>query len=222
MMLRRRLNEVGALGISAVGLYVGATLLGGLLDPGYSHMRNAISELTASDAPNVGVLAPIFVAYNLALVGFAFAVLRASVGGSLFRVAAWLFAAAAVSGIGQVTVFRMDSVGTAATTAGTIHLVLAGVSSIITLASAVLYGVAFRRDGAFRTLSTYSFATAGLLVLSAPAAVISIGTDVMGLFERLTIGVFLAWVVVVSWHVLLAARRLAARPSESGSAAIPA
>jgi len=110
-----------------------------------------------------------------------------------------------VSGIGQVTLFRMDAVGTPATTAGTMHIVLASVSSLLTLAIAVLYGVAFRRAPLFRRLSTYSFATAVLLLLTAPAAVASIGTDVMGLFERITIGVFMVWLVVVAACCLVVA-----------------
>jgi hypothetical membrane protein len=218
-MLSKRLVNVGVLGLVAVGLYVGAVILGGILDPGYSHVRNAISELTGSQAPNPEVLAPIFIGYNVVLAGFAYALMVAAGSERLVRIAFWLFAVGAVSGTGQVSLFRMDSVGADATTAGTIHLVLAGVSSLLTLATAVLYGFAFRRQATYRRLSTYSFVTALLLVLSAPAAVVSIGTDVMGLFERLTIGVFLAWVVVVSAFSLLAARSAASKRAEIVSAA---
>jgi hypothetical protein len=205
-MLRRPLITIGALGIAAVALYVGATVLGGILDPQYSHVRNAISELTGSEAPNRAVLAPIYIIYNVVLFGFAYALFRASSGGSLFRVTVVLFAIGGLSGIGQVTFFRMDAVGTAATTAGTMHLVLAGVSSLLTVGTAIIYGFTFRQEATFRRLSTYSFATALLLVLTASAAVASVGTDVMGLFERITIGVFMLWVVVVSAYSLLAAR----------------
>ena len=206
--MNRRLTLVGALGIAAVGLYVGATILGEILDPQYSQIRNAISELTGSEAPNRAVIVPLYIAYNLALAGFAYAIFMVSMGGRPFRVAVALFAVGALSGIGQVTLFRMDSVGSATTTAGSMHLVLASVSSLLTVATAVLYGVAFRREPAFRGLSTYSFATAGLLFLSAPMAVASIGTEVMGLFERITIGAFILWVVVVSAHSLIEARTI--------------
>lgn len=217
-MLGRRLVEVGIAGIGAIGLYVGAVLAGGALDAGYSQVANAVSELTGSGAPNWGLLASIFVAYNIVLVGFGWALMRAAGAGRLFQIAVWLFVIGGLSGIGQVTAFRMDAVGSTATTAGTIHLVLAGVSSLLTVATAVLYGFAFRRVEAFRGLSTSSFVTAALLVLTAPAAVLSIGTDVMGLFERVTIGVYLAWVVVVSVSSLFAARGLATRSSRAVSA----
>lgn len=205
-MLRRPLIAVGACGIAAVALYIGATVLGGILDPQYSQVHNAVSELTGSEAPNREVLAPLYIVYNVMLFGFAYALFRASSGGRLFKVGVVLFAIGGLSGIGQVTFFRMDTVGTAATTAGTMHLVLAGVSPLLCVATAILYGFAFRREATFRGLSTYSFAAAVLLVLTAPAAVAGIDTDVMGLFERITIGVFMLWVVVVSAHSLLAAR----------------
>jgi len=215
---RRSLIAVGALGIAAVALYVGATILGGILDPRYSHVGNAISELTGSEAPDRAVLAPIYIVYNVVLFAFGFALFRASSRGTLFAIGLVLFAVGGLSGIGQVTFFRQDSVGAVATTQGTIHLVLAGVSSLLSLGTAILYGLAFRREPSFRRLSRYSFVTAALLVLTAPLAVGSIGTDLMGLYERLTIGVYMAWVVVVAVDALLAARTEAIATARPGSA----
>jgi hypothetical protein len=46
------------------------------------------------------------------------------------------------------------------------------------------------------------------------AAVASINTDVMGLFERITIGVFMVWLTVVSAYSLMEARTaVAASPA---------
>lgn len=185
---------------------MGAAVLGGILDPQCSQVANAVSELTGSAAANWAVLAPIYIAYNVLFLGITYALFRASSSGTLFGEAVVLAAIGGLSGIGQVTAFRMDTVGTTATTAGSLHLVLAGVSSLLTVATAVLYGVAFRRQPVFRSLSPYSSVTAALLVLTAPLAVASIGTELMGLFERITIGVFMLWVVVVSAYSLLAAR----------------
>jgi hypothetical membrane protein len=221
-MSRKILVAAGALGIAAVGLYVGTTVLGGILDPQYSQVGNAISELTGSTAPDSVLLAPLYIGYNLVMLGFGYALFRAAGGGLLFATAALLFGIAALSGIGQVTAFRMDGVGTAETTAGQGHLVLAGVSSLLCLAIAILYGIAFRGVPALRRLSRYSFATAAGLVLTAPLAVGSIGTDVMGLFERVTIGVFLLWIVVVSAGCLLAARGTDAPVKRAGSAPVAA
>jgi hypothetical protein len=39
---------------AAVGIYIAATVLGGLLDPSYSHLSMHISELTSSQARCTG------------------------------------------------------------------------------------------------------------------------------------------------------------------------
>jgi hypothetical membrane protein len=221
-MSPRNFVAAGALGIAAVGLYVGTTLLGGILDPQYSQVGNAISELTGSMAPDRALLAPLYIGYNVLLLGFGYALFRAAAGGILFPVAVVLLALAALSGIGQVTAFRMDSDGSAQTTVGMIHLVLVGVSSVLCLTIAILYGVAFRGVPTLRRLSRYSFATAAGLVLTAPLAAGSIGTDLMGLFERITIGVFMLWVVVVSVACFLAAHGIDVRARRTGSSPVAA
>jgi len=177
-------------------------VLGGALHPGYSHVRNAISELTASQAPYRAALAPLYIAYNVLLVGFAVGLWRAYPQNRLLRAAVVLFAAAGLSGIGQVTALPHDSTGTPATAAGTGHAVLAGVSAVLTVICAVVYGVAFRRTAGWPRLSIASFGVAAFLVVIRPVTAASIGKPWMGLFERLTIGAFLAWVVVVSVAVL--------------------
>jgi hypothetical protein len=98
-------------------------------DPGYSHLRHAISELTASAAPHRAVLAPLYIAYNVVLVGFAVGLARAWPRRRLLRLAVLLFAVAGMSGVAQVTVFPQASTGTAAAAAGVGHIVLAGVSA---------------------------------------------------------------------------------------------
>ena len=221
-MSRRYLYATGLLGIAAVGIYVGTTILGGILNPEYSQVRDAISELTGSAAPDRATLAPLYIAYNLVLLGFGYAMFRAVGGGIRFAITVVLFGLAALSGIGQVTAFRMDSVESIATAAGGLHAILAGVSSLLCLALAILYGNAFQFVPALRSLSRFSFVTAVLLVLAAPLAIGSIGTNVMGLFERITIGVFELWVAVVAFACVLAARSMGTHARRAGSAPVAA
>jgi len=104
--------------------------------------------------------------------------------------------------------FPQDSTGTAGTPAGTGHLVLAGISAVLSVVSTVLIGVALRRTGRWRSLSTASFAVTALLLIVGPVAAASAGGPHMGLWERLTIGSFLAWVAGVSTVVLTRVARL--------------
>jgi hypothetical protein len=109
-----------------------------------------------------------------------------------------LFAIGAMSGLGQVTAFREDLGGAPHTLSGVGHEVLAGISSLLTIVTAVLYGFAFRRDPGWRKLSPVSFVATAALLISGPLAAINVSTPYAGLFERITIGAFMAWVAVVS------------------------
>lgn len=207
----------GWCGLAAVGLYAAATVLGGVLHPGYDHVRQAISELTASQAPYRVPLAALYVGYNVLLTGFAVALARAWPRSRLLRVAMVLFAVAAVSGIGQVTVLPQDSTGTPATATGAGHVVLAGISALLTVVCAVMYGVAFRRIGPWPQVSVPSFVVAAFLLVIGPITAASVGGPRMGLFERLTIGAFLAWVCVVSVSALT--KQQAPSPENPGAKA---
>ena len=74
----RRSVTAGAAGIVAVAAYVATTAVGGWVDRGISDVANSISELTSSRAPNRGVLAVGYLAYNLALVVMVVALWRRS------------------------------------------------------------------------------------------------------------------------------------------------
>ena len=49
---REALALIGIPGLGAIAFYVGATILGGVLDGHYSQLWNTISDLTATGAPN--------------------------------------------------------------------------------------------------------------------------------------------------------------------------
>jgi hypothetical protein len=211
---RRGRGLVGASGLIAVGLYVGATVLGGVLDPHYSQIGNSISQLTATGAPSWSVEAPLYAAYNLVLFGFSVAIYRTlSNARRLTALAVVFFAIGAIAGLGQVTFFRQDPGGIPVTVSGLGHIILAAVSSLLTVVSTLVYGFAFRRDATWRKLSSPSFGATAALLLSGPAAALTVTTAYAGLFERVTIGVFMLWVVVVSVFALGSARIAGNTPS---------
>jgi Protein of unknown function (DUF998) len=183
-------------GLAAVAVYVAATILGGLISPGYSHVRNAISELTASHAAHRVPLAALYVAYNVLLVGFAHGLVRPGPASRLLRSAFGLGAVASTAGIAQVTLFPQDSTGSPGTTAGALHIALAGLSALLCVVTAAIYGVAFRRERLPRAAWVPAFAVAAFLLLVGPVAAASVGGPLMGLLERFTIGGYLTWVAV--------------------------
>ena len=125
-----RLGWSGWSGLGAAAVYTGATAAGSLLDPGYSQLRQHVSDLTATGASTWAALVGPYIAYNLLVLAFAIGLYLASPRGRLWAVGLGLLAVNVLAGLGQVTWFREDAGGVPITFAGTGHLVLAGISSL--------------------------------------------------------------------------------------------
>ncbi len=195
-------------GAAAAGVYVFTVALGGLLRPGYSHLSQAVSELIESGAPNGAMLDALFLLYNLLTAGFAVGLLSSRwTGGDKGGVAAAGTVRLAEAACGFATVFfHQDVPGTAATATGVVHIVLAGLSSLSTMAAILLMTVWFYRSGTFPGSGHYSLVTLILVFVSGGAAALMTarGIPLNGLSERITIGGFLQWILVLSlrffWH----------------------
>jgi hypothetical membrane protein len=192
-------------GILAPIVYVIAVILGGLLRPGYSHLSEAVSELIATGAPNKSFLDPLFALYNLLTLAFGIGLFlsvrsddqirgkTAGILGSLFLIAEGIF--------GLITVFfAQDPGGVPTTFTGTMHIVLAGLSSLTSMLSILLMGFWFRNIPRLHRFSPYSFISVAVVFLSGGlgAASIAMKSPVLGLLERITIGGFLQWLLIIA------------------------
>jgi len=193
-------------GVLAPVVYVVAVILGGVFRPGYSHISQAVSELIAAGAPNTSLLDPLFIMYNLLTIACGIGLFhrvrtdtqnrRKGVGtlGALLLVAEGLF--------GFITVFfPQDPGGLPPTTStGTMHIVLAGLSSVTTMLTMLLMGFWFRSSPRLRGYGRYSFISVGGVFLSGGLAAASVANNspVGGLVERITIGGFLQWLFVIA------------------------
>lgn len=181
-------------GSVAAGAYLVAVILGGVLVPGYSHLSQAISELVPlSEGTATVVLELLFGLYNLFVVIFGVLVVVAA-RTPLHRAVGLLLAVVGLLG-GMIAFFPMDLVGSQPTTAGVIHLVLAGLLAPMTLALALLGAVGARGNRSYRVVSLVCFA---MILVFGPLAAASAANlwPIMGLLERLTIGAFIFWVLV--------------------------
>lgn len=125
----RLASGVGAL--AAVASYVGTTIVGGAIVPGYSHVADSVSSLTSPGAPYRAGLALGFAAYNLGVVVLGVALPRAHGVRSIpVSVAGALLVACGAAGVLMLEPFPQDAMGAPLTAAGTVHIVLAGVSAM--------------------------------------------------------------------------------------------
>lgn len=199
-------------GLIAPIIYIFTVVLGGALWPGYSHARQPISELSMASAPKLALMDALFLAYNTLLFIFAVGVLRLATReqNAPLKVSGVFLVVCALSGM-AMAFFRQDPIGAPATFSGTMHLALAAVASLSTIL-AIFFGAAgLGRMEETRSLRLFSRLMGLAVVVTGglAAAGTSLFPQVFGILERLTIGAFMLWLMVIS-------RRLMRMP-ESGS-----
>jgi hypothetical membrane protein len=200
-------------GILAPILYVAAVIGGGLMWPGYSHVTNYISDLIGSGAPHKWLLDPAFGIYNIFCFAFglgAFLVARAALENKRRMVGLLGATFLVLTGVLGFTLlfFPEDPVGAHLTSRGITHIVLAGISSLTTMVSMLLLAFWFRGEPSTRGMGIYSFISVGFVFVTGgfTGAMGVSHNPLVGLMERLTIGGFMQWLLVVSVSMLAAPR----------------
>lgn len=182
---------------------------------GYDRMSQAVSELSATGAPTRTFLVALSPVFALLQVGFGVGMWRSAHGKRAVRVAGALMAAHGVTSllwIGAPMSRREVIAAGGATSADTMHLVLAAGTGLFVASYVVALAVGF--DWRFRVYSAVTLATALVFGrLSAQVERVEAGdpTPYMGLLERVGIGAWLLWMVVAS--VVLLRRNRAQRPA---------
>lgn len=202
-MKNRLLSICGAL---APILYITTVALGGAIRLGYSHIAQAVSELIETGAPNKALLDALFIIYNLLVGLFGYRLLLWSSPDSrqTGRFAAWVLVVTAFLGLLMPLSFPMDPRGTPATFVGTMHLVLAGLTSLGTMLAILFMGLWLRKQPDLGNYALYSFTSLAIVFVSGGVAAASAAqaNPYMGLFERITIGAFLQWLFVLAMKTL--------------------
>jgi hypothetical membrane protein len=184
-------------------------VLGGVITPGYSHLRHAVSELTQAGAKNNAVLlSALFILSALCFLVFGAAVYRTyhrrrervAVGGTMIE----LYAVQAVL---LASVCPQDPIGSEATFPGAMHLVLVGTSALCIVAAMLLVGFGVGSSGAshWRGFRLYSISSLVVMLVSGASTGILIanGIDLLGLAERVTQLAYLQWFVVAGYKMYL-------------------
>jgi hypothetical membrane protein len=192
-------------GILGPFVYILAVFIGGALRNDYSQITNTISELTVANAPNKLLMDLMFSFYNISLLIFGVgAYLDSSIDDSKkYRVASIFLALIGLLGL-SMYFFPQDPRGAAATMAGTIHIILAGIISPLTIISIFLIGLSMRKYREMKVFTAYSFLSGVIVLVSGGTAAVSIANNSIygGLFERITIFTFMIWVIILSIIIL--------------------
>lgn len=194
----RKLTIFGALGAL---IYLIHVVLGGILWEGYSHLMQPISDLTATGAPDRGLLNVITFIYGVFSIIFsisAYLYIR-NFAPKIAVIGMFLFLAMHVVSI-TYGLFPQDLPGSPVTFTGVMHLIITGIIIPLTIASPILVGLGTIKIKGFKRYGIYSIIT-GVLILIAGGTTAFFFINKLpyfGLIERINIGFLQLWMVITS------------------------
>ncbi|HET9983949.1 MAG TPA: DUF998 domain-containing protein [Longimicrobiales bacterium] len=200
-----------ACGILASLLYVAMNVLVPMRWEGYSVASQTVSELSAIGAPTRPLWVPLGTLFTLLFAAFGWGVLLSAGRNRRLRVVGGLIAAHGLIGLYWPP---MHLRGAELTLTDTLHIVWS-VATVLLMTLAIGFGAA----ALGRRFRLYSIATLVILVafgiltgLDGPRIAANLPTPWVGVWERISIGAFFLWVVVLAMILL---RGQAERPADA-------
>ena len=187
-----------AAGALAPIVYGVTVIAGAAAISGYSHLDDPISSLTEAGRTDVSWIPYAFLLYNLLVGLFSTVTLARARHDPVWRAVFLLLLLTAACGL-LMWPLRQDPIGSPATYSGVLHVVLAAVESLSSIAVVAMSMRQFHARGEAALTAFCAAALAIVIVFGAAAALATAnGWPLMGLFERLTIGAFEAWILVIA------------------------
>jgi hypothetical protein len=184
--------------IALVVLYITVTIVGASLRPGYSHVRDSVSELIEVGAPNKALLDTLMGTYHLLLISFAYGLHFALPRTKRGWIGPALVGVVGILGI-ILTLFFPCDIGCEAnptTMAGRGHGVLVAISALLVLAAMVALFWRTRAHTFWRGYSRYTLISALLTLCFGLASLPLLNTDYVGLAERIGLIPIFAWFIM--------------------------
>jgi hypothetical protein len=192
-------------GIASSALYVAMNIIGVIQWEGYSPVSQSVSELFAIGAPSRPIWVVLGIVYQVLVSLFAWGILASAGRNRPLRIAGSLLLAYGVIGF-LAPFFPMHQRGSEGTSTDTMHIILT-IATVAFMMSAILFGAA----ALGKRFRLYSIATVvpllvfgALAGLDGPNVAANLPTPWLGVTERINIGVFLLWVVVLAIVLLRA------------------
>jgi hypothetical protein len=175
------------------------------LDKRYNWITQTVSELSAVDAPTRPLWFPLGIVYTLLIAAFGWGVFRSAVGNRYLCIVGILLI---INGLIGLTWSPMHQREVLAAGGGTFtdiwHLVMASVTVLLMFLSIGFGAAAFGKGFRFYSIITILvFIVFGVLTfVEAPNVDKNLPTPYIGLWERINIAAFMAWLLVFSINLL--------------------
>ena len=188
MRKKNFMNYCGLLGIVALLSYTAAVVFSPLAYPGYNWMAQAVSDLSASNAPSLGLWNQLSSLYNICTLICAMMVCAGiqGKGSRLLRTGIYLFTAMEwISAVG-FSVFPLSDSGYAGTFQDKMHIlstILVVLLSIVSLVTLIIAGVK-RKE--YRSFGVFAGIALGMMLVGALGMNI-VPKEYFGVVERFSV-----------------------------------
>lgn len=194
-------KELLVCGILSSVLYVIANVVTAMLYKGYTPASQAVSELSAIGAPTRSLWVSLLLMYSLLLIAFGFGVEQSAAGNRHLRLVGGLFIANAVIGLFWPPMHQREVLAMGGgTQTDTLHIVFTAIWGCFAMLTIGLGAMALGKRFRLYSIITLIFLVFfGVLTgIEGPKMEKNLPTPLIGVWERINIGVYMLWVVVLA------------------------
>lgn len=184
-------------------VYTAMWILGGILQPEYSHIRDDISSLFAVGAPNQRLMQSFIIVSSVVLLMFYLGLQGGLNDGGGALIGPLLFVTSSVLGILVAFFFPLDRGGEIITRRGKMHLILVIGSGLLTIAGMVALWSRLQFVDAWSLFATYSLISAIVSLILVVISGIFIKSQYRGFLERVGVTPYQLYYFVLSLQVFL-------------------
>ena len=184
-------------------VYTVTWILGGILQPEYSHIRDDISSLFAVGAPNKRLMQSLMIISSVLLFAFYLGLHEGITDGGGSIAGPLLFVVSSFLGMLVTLFFPLDEGGEIITLRGKMHLILVIGSGLLTIAGMVALWFRLQRVEAWSVFATYSLISAIASFILVIISGIFIKSKYRGLLERFGVTPYQLYYFVLGLMVYL-------------------
>ncbi|MFX1580011.1 MAG: DUF998 domain-containing protein [Promethearchaeota archaeon] len=184
-------------------IYTLMWIIGGVLQPEYSHIRQDVSSLIAVGAPNKKMFDKFIISSSILLFVFYLGMhwgINNGVGSIIGPV---LFIISGLLGVLVALFFPLDPGGELVTTRGKLHLVLISISGFLATAGMVALWFRLESVTGWSTFATFSLITAIVSLVLAIATSLATKSNYLGLVERFMVSTYQIYYFILALMVFL-------------------
>ena len=184
-------------------IYTVMWILGGYLQPEYSHIRQDISSLVAVDAPDKKLLDKFIISSSTLLFIFYLGLYWGINGGTGLILGPLLLVISGLLGVLVAVFFPLDAGGELITTRAKLHLGLIAISGVLATAGMFVLWFHLAANMVWNTFATFSLVSAIVSLILVFASALAAKSNYLGLVERIMVSTYQIYYFVLALMVLL-------------------